>query len=138
MERRIEEFPRQTTDKVRYADTDRQGHVNNIQFAAFLETGRVELLYNPDAPLAGDNAEFVIARLEIDFLGEIQWPGSVAIGIGVKRIGNSSITIEQAVFQDDRCVARAEAVVVHIDSISRQARPLVESTRSRLQEILLV
>jgi len=137
MDRRLEEYPKQTTDKVRYADTDRQGHVNNIQFAAFLETGRVELLYNPDAPLAGDSAEFVIARLEIDFLGEIQWPGSVNIGTGVKRIGSSSIGIEQAIFQEDRCVARAEAVVVHIDSATRKSRPLSGATRAVLQNILL-
>jgi acyl-CoA thioester hydrolase len=32
----LEDFPFQTFDKVRYADTDRQGHVNNAAFATFL------------------------------------------------------------------------------------------------------
>lgn len=31
----LEDFPFQTFDKVRYADTDRQGHVNNAAFATF-------------------------------------------------------------------------------------------------------
>ncbi len=43
----IGDFPVVTTDKLRYCDTDRQGHVNNAVFLTFLETGRVELLYNP-------------------------------------------------------------------------------------------
>lgn len=29
----LADFPFQTFDKVRYADTDRQGHVNNAAFA---------------------------------------------------------------------------------------------------------
>ena len=44
-------FPLRTHDKIRYADTDRQGHVNNANFSTFLETGRTEILYNPDTPL---------------------------------------------------------------------------------------
>ena len=40
-----------THEKLRYADTDRQGHVNNAVFATMLETGRVELLYSLDKPL---------------------------------------------------------------------------------------
>ena len=40
---KLEAFPYQTHDKVRYGDTDRQGHINNIHFSEFLETGRVEI-----------------------------------------------------------------------------------------------
>ena len=36
----LDQFPLRTRDKLRYADTDRQGHVNNAVFATFLETGR--------------------------------------------------------------------------------------------------
>ena len=41
---RAENFPFRTRDKLRYGDTDRQGHVNNAVFATFLETGRVDML----------------------------------------------------------------------------------------------
>lgn len=40
----IDDFPFRTYEKLRYVDTDRQGHVNNAVFASMLETGRVELL----------------------------------------------------------------------------------------------
>jgi acyl-CoA thioester hydrolase len=135
MHRPLERFPRQTTDKVRYADTDRQGHVNNALFAAFLETGRVEILYDPNQPLAADGAEFVIARLSLDFRREIQWPGSVAVGTGVREIGRSSVTFEQAIYQDGRCVADAEAVIVQIDGQSRKPRPLTDATKAKLETL---
>jgi len=135
MERLPHEFPVQSTDKVRYADTDRQGHVNNALFATFLETGRVEILYDPERPLAADGAEFVIVHLSLDFLGEIWWPGSVTVGTGVRKLGNSSITLSQAIFQEDRCVAQAEVAVVHIDTKTRKARPLSDAARAVLDRL---
>lgn len=94
----LTDFPFQTFDKLRYADTDRQGHVNNAVFSTFLETGRVEFLFDTQSPLATDNASFVIARLTLDFVAEVNWPGRVEIGTGVTRIGNSSLTLRQAIF----------------------------------------
>lgn len=93
--RTLEAFPFQTFDKVRYADTDRQGHVNNAAFSTFLETGRVEFLYNPQDPLAAEGASFVIANLSLTFLSEIIWPGRVDIGTGVAKVGNSSLRLFQ-------------------------------------------
>ena len=46
-------------------------------------------------------AAFVIARLELDFLSEINWPGEVEIGTAVTEVGRSSFKLFQTVFQDD-------------------------------------
>ncbi|MFD1624404.1 acyl-CoA thioesterase [Azospirillum griseum] len=118
------DFPRHTHDKLRYADTDRQGHVNNAVFATLFETGRVELLYDPAGPLHAENGAFVIARLAIDFVDEIRWPGAVDIATRVASLGRSSIRLEQALFQDGRHVASAESVIVHVDQGDRRSRPL--------------
>jgi acyl-CoA thioester hydrolase len=133
----LSDFPIVTFDKIRYSDTDRQGHVNNAVFATFLETGRVELLYDPERPLAADDGEFVIASLSLAFRGEINWPGEVQIGTGVRRIGRSSIHIGQVLVQDARRVAEAETVVVQIDTATRQAKSLSPETRERLQGLTL-
>ena len=37
----LQYHPLRTFDKLRYADTDRQGHINNAVFATFLDTGRL-------------------------------------------------------------------------------------------------
>jgi len=137
MARSLDDFPSRSTDKLRYADTDRQGHVNNAHFATFLETGRVEFLYDPDDPIMDEGAEFVVARTELDFRGEIQWPGSVDIGTGIQAIGTSSVTVAQVIYQDDRCVAEANTVIVQVDTASRSSRPLSDDAKSRLQALLL-
>lgn len=137
MERALSEYLRQSTDKIRYADTDRQGHVNNALFATFLETGRVEILYDPDQPLAADGAEFVIARLSLDFRGELRWPGSVTVGTAVRKIGKSSLELSQVMYQEDRCVALAETVIVQVDCRERTARPLTQQARAMLAALQL-
>ena len=66
-----ESFPLKAYDKLRYADTDRQGHVNNAVFATFLETGRVEMLYQNEGRLIGHGNSYVIASLQLDLVAEI-------------------------------------------------------------------
>ena len=133
----LNDFPLQTYDKVRYADTDRQGHVNNANFSIYFETGRVEIFYNPENALLVENASFVIASLKLDYLKEIHWPGRVEIGTGILRVGNSSIRIYQQLFQNDECVARAEATVVQVDGSTRRSTPLSDTAKARLNGWLI-
>jgi acyl-CoA thioester hydrolase len=126
------DFAVYTSDKIRYSDTDRQGHVNNAIFATLLETGRVEVLYDTAAPLAEPGSAFVIARLTLDFRAEINWPGTIRIGTRVASIGRSSVKLEQGLFQNEQCVATAETVIVLMDETTRQARPLPAAAITRL------
>ena len=122
------------TVTLRYADTDRQGHVNNAVFATFLESGRVSILYALDSPAAPPGASFVIARLALDFLAELHWPGEVVVGTTILKLGQSSVTIGQGIFFGDQCVATAETVIVLIDESTRKSRPMPDETRQKLQQ----
>ncbi|MDM7853288.1 acyl-CoA thioesterase [Pseudochrobactrum kiredjianiae] len=124
----IDAFPICTTDKLRYRDTDRQGHVNSAVFSTFFETGRVEILYAPSMTLSIPDGEFVIARLALEYRTEVRWPGMVRVGTKIASVGKSSIKLEQAVFQDETCAATVETVIVLIDSHNRQAKPLPDET----------
>src|SRR4051812_39804619 len=124
-----------TQDKLRYADTDRQGHINNAVYATFFESGRVAFLYDPKVPLAPPGCEFVIARLVINFRAELRWPGLVDIGSVVTAVGRSSITVSQGVFEGDVCAATGETVVVLTDATTRRATPLTDDLRARFAEL---
>lgn len=132
----LSDFPVQSYDKLRYRDTDRQGHVNNAVFSTFLETGRVEILYNPEVELLSDDASFVIASLTLHFRNEIQWPGTVETGTIVKKIGNSSITLFQRVFQKNVCVAEAETVVVQLDNATKKSKKLSDMAVQKLSQLM--
>jgi acyl-CoA thioester hydrolase len=125
-----------THDKLRYNDTDRQGHVNNAVFATFFETGRVAFLYDEKLKLAAPGCEFVVARLAIDFRAELYFPGEVDIGTRVLRTGRTSFVVGQGVFREDLCVATAESVGVQMSNETRRAQPLTPAMIAWLEERL--
>ena len=129
---KLDDFPFRTFDKISYGDTDRQGHVNNAVFTTFMETGRAEMLYDPETPLVEAGKTFVIANLDLHFVAEIHWPGKVDIGTGVTKIGNSSIGLFQAVFQDGVCVATANSVIVRVEN--GKSSPLSAAARTHLEK----
>jgi acyl-CoA thioester hydrolase len=111
-------------DKLRYCDTDRQGHVNNAVYATFFETGRVSFLYDNDLALGEAGCEFVIARLTVDFRAELYYPGRVDVGTRILSVGRSSFIVGQGVFKDETCAATGESVLVQMNTASRRAHPL--------------
>jgi acyl-CoA thioester hydrolase len=125
-----------TYDKLRYADTDRQGHVNNAVFATFCESGRVMFLYDEKLNLAGTDANFVVVRLELDFRAELFYPGRIDIGTRVLGIGRSSFRLGQGIFNGETCAATSETVLVLMDATARKAAPLTPQLRAWLEERL--
>jgi acyl-CoA thioester hydrolase len=111
-------------DRLRYNDTDRQGHINNAVYATFFETGRVGFVEAAREEIVGVGSEFVVARVVIDFRAELYYPGMVDIGTTVRRIGRSSIVLAHAVFKEDLCAATGESVLVQIDTATRRSAPL--------------
>ncbi len=130
-------FPSITFDKIRYSDTDRQGHVNNAVFAAFFETGRVEMLYQPSQKFLSDDCSFVVAKTTIELLAEIQWPGQVDLGTGIVRIGNSSLVIAANLYQQGRLVATSETMVVQVNIQTKTSQALDSTSKSLLERFIL-
>ena len=130
---RLEDYPLRTTEKLRFADTDCNGHISNAVFAVCCQNARMELLHDPCRVPLPVNAQFVIARLEIDFLGEMHWPGQVVIGSRCDHVGRSSLLVMQALFVDGRCAATAKSTVVLMDRATRRAAPLPPETALALR-----
>jgi len=131
------QFPGRTHDIIRFGDLDPQGHVNNTVFATFFETGRVAFLREPGNALSPPGTTSVLARLDINFLKELHWPGEVEIGTGIAEIGRSSFTFLQAIFHEGACAATARATMVMIDDATRKARPLPAEALAKLEAIKL-
>ncbi|MPZ57962.1 MAG: acyl-CoA thioesterase [Rhizobiales bacterium] len=129
---RLDDFPHRTSDIVRYADLDPQGHVNNAVFSTYFETGRVAMFRTPDLGIGEPGKTFVLVRSEIDFLQELRWPGTVDIGTAIAAFGRSSFTVTQVVFRGDICAAAGRAIMVFIDLGTRRPEPLPEEQIARL------
>lgn len=115
------------TDRIRFSDTDQAGHVNNVAFAAYAETGRLDLMHRHFKPHCGDGERFIAASVTVNFLNETHYPGEVRIGSRIVRIGQTSLTVGQGIFKDDLCVATALGTVVFLDG--SRPKPLGQTLR---------
>jgi acyl-CoA thioester hydrolase len=122
-------------ERLRFADLDRLGHVNNVAYAVFCENARVvmmrELGYRPGE----GEAEWVLARITIDFLAPVFYPGTVLVGTRPMRIGRSSATFGQGLFAGDACVATALSVAVLVDGATGRSRPIPDEARRVLESL---
>jgi acyl-CoA thioester hydrolase len=123
---RLEDFPFRQTDNVRFADLDPNQHVNNAVYATYFETGRVTLVKDPRYGLIPAGLTWIMVRLDIQFRAELRWPGKIEMGLGVSKFGRTSVTLDQVVFSDGKCVASAQATTVLIDERTRKPALLTE------------
>jgi acyl-CoA thioester hydrolase len=124
----LADYPVRSVDKLRFADTDRQGHISNAVFAVCCQNARMELLCDQDRIPLAPNTQFVIVKLVLEFRAEMHWPGKVEIGTRVSRIGSSSVVLGQALYVGEACVAMAVSTVVLMDGTTRRSTPLPPQT----------
>ena len=124
---RLEDFPYRLSDNVRFGDLDPNQHVNNAVYATYFETGRVTLMKDRSLGLMPEGLAWIMVRLDIHFRAELRWPGTIDLGLGVTKLGRTSVTFEQVVFSAGQCVASAQAVTVLIDDLTRKPTPLTEN-----------
>ena len=121
---KLEDFPYRLTDNVRYADLDPNGHVNNAVYATYFETGRVTLMKDRSYWQLPDGLTWIMVRLDIHFRAELRWPGQIEMGLGLTKFGRTSVTFDQVVFSEGKCVASAQATTVLIDERTRKPTSL--------------
>ncbi len=124
-----------TDEIVRFADLDRLNHVNNVAFATYMESGRVDFLEQlwPGCT-DGSGTGWVIAELNLKYLAAAYYPAKIKIGSRVQRIGTSSVVLGQGLFTDGRCFATSEAVLVWADTVNEKSLPMSEELKQRLRE----
>jgi acyl-CoA thioester hydrolase len=128
------DYPHRVDDVIRFGDLDPQGHVNQAVFLTYFESGRVAMFRNRDLGIGVPGLTFVMVRMEVNYLRELNWPGTIEIGTGVAEFGRSSFKVEQAIFRDGVCAATGLATLVCIDLTSRKPRPLPEEAIERLSQ----
>jgi acyl-CoA thioester hydrolase len=134
--RLLADYPIRTSEKLRFADTDRNGHITNSVFAVCCQNARMELLCDPRRVPIPSGTQFVVARLLLEFRAEMHWPGTVEVGTRIDRIGRSSVMLNQALFVGDGCVATSESLAVLIDATTRRPTPLPPQVVEALQPIV--
>lgn len=127
-------FTHWARDVVRFQDLDRVGHVNNIAFLIYAETGRIAWAEATwPGSTAGTGVGWTIVRIGLDYRAQIHFPGTVDIGTRVLSLGRTSCTVGQGLFVGEACVATAQAVLVWTDVAAGKALALSDAMRTALQ-----
>ena len=125
---------------LRYSDLDPVGHVNNNAYGQLVENART-LLFDDAQKIYGvnnkelQNKDWVIRKLEFDFLKELRYPGEVDVGIAITRFGNSSMIVHHGVFSKDYCAATAMGVSVYFDLSKRASTPIPKEIKQAIKHL---
>lgn len=120
----------------RYSDQDPLAHINNVAIGSYLEVGRLHLLKGILDECAGTTTALVLARMTVDYRGEMKYPDVVEIGCTMVKVGGKSLTSHYALFQNDTCCAVSEAVNVFFDLESRRASEPPAAIRELAQSLV--
>jgi acyl-CoA thioester hydrolase len=130
---RLEDFPYRLTDNVRFADLDPNQHVNNAVYATYFETGRVTLMKDRTNGLMPEGVTWIMVRLDMHFRAELRWPGTIEMGLGLVKFGRTSVTFDQVVFSQGKCVASAQSYSVLIDEATRKPKVLTPEIKAKFR-----
>ncbi len=131
-------YPVWTKDIIRYRDLDPNAHVNHTSISEYFENGRVRLRHEHLSELGEEILTgFVLAKLTIQFRQELRFPGEVEIGTGLSRLGNTSYTLTQGLFQGEHCVANAEVVTVFVSRQTGKPAALTAEIRAVFEKLAM-
>ncbi|MDK2777274.1 MAG: acyl-CoA thioesterase [Pseudomonadota bacterium] len=116
----------------RFGDTDALGHINNTVLPVWFEEARTPLfrLFTPD--LNPQDWHLIIAKIEVEYVGELFYGKEVEIRTFVSKLGNSSMTIHHEAWQEGKMGAQGSAVMVHFDHDAKQSVPVPDDIREQL------
>ena len=122
-------------DILRLSDLDHQNHVNNAVHPELFTNGRYALIHGRLRQMVEPTDAFALVRITIEYMNEMHYPGEVEVGTLVRRIGTSSVTYGQAIFNNGKCAAVAEATMVMLDGKTRRPKALPPTVISELEKL---
>jgi len=119
--------------QVRWSDADIMGHVNHARYLSFFEDARMVLLASSPAGLAGAAGDrgYIAARVAVDYRYPATYRPDLALRVEswISRIGTSSWTFLQEMFDGDTEIARCKCVLVAYSYPDAGPRPLAQDER---------
>ncbi|MGJ5723347.1 acyl-CoA thioesterase [Brevibacterium sp. H602] len=121
--------------EVRWSDQDLLGHVNNARMITLIEECRVRWMHEIRAGhITGGG--LLVARQTIDYLLPVMYGPELKMTVTVKKLGNSSFTVNTRGDQEGRQVFDHDCVLVHIDRDSQKPTPLTPELRAVFEPYL--
>lgn len=117
-------FPFFATITTRWADNDVYGHANNVIYYSYFDTAIAQLLIGQGGldPNAGPVIGLAVEN-GCRFHSSIGFPDVVHAGVGVARLGSSSVRYQIGIFRNDETTAAADGHFIHVFVDRQTQRP---------------
>jgi acyl-CoA thioester hydrolase len=106
-------YPLRYLSRLRFADLDTLGHLNNVAHSGLHEDGRTMLCEQIFPAIERPRGlRHMVAQNTLHFLAEAFYPGELLVCAGIGRVGRTSYVTSTALFSGDNCVSIADSVMV--------------------------
>jgi len=129
----------ETEIKVRFAETDALGHVNNTNFFVYMEVARIEFFEKLDTSMSINKWPFIVASAKCDFIEQTFFNQTLIIETTLSRIGSKSFTLTHRMKDKEtgKTVAKGEVVIVHFNFEAQQSEVIPPKMREVLEQYLI-
>ncbi|NLE81785.1 MAG: acyl-CoA thioesterase [Rhodococcus sp.] len=125
--------------QVRWADSDRLGHVNNVRYVEYMQEARI-LFFTHEMEIEGERPHaMVVRKMDIEYLRPAtDSSGPLSVEVSVLHLGRSSYTMRHVVKdRNGEVCASGDAILVAFDPQSEKSRPLSDAERAMLTRNLV-
>lgn len=124
----------------RWDDNDIYGHVNNVSYYAFFDSAvnRFLILEGGLDIHSAKEIAFVVSS-QCDYFKPVAYPEDIEVGVGVLKLGRSSVTYKVAIFsmQSNEAIAVGKFVHVFVNRDTQSSASIPQSIRAALEKIVL-
>src|SRR5882724_11124365 len=129
-----------TSEHLRFADLDANGHINNGAFIELLENARVSYLRQIVRPFGVEGGlprfRLVIGRIEADFKRQMFFPGSATACARLVEAHERKVVIGQGLFDGEgHCTAVQKVIMVSLNEETHRSTPFDPAVRAALENL---
>ena len=127
-------YPHQLSVRVRFCETDANGHVSQVSYFIYFEEARSRILQSLDFAWFTGRHMLVLARQWADYLAPAYFPENLTVYTAVVHVGRSSVrAVHRIARADERIVlCQGESTMVLVDQNTQRSTPWPDDIRQRL------
>jgi len=122
----------------RWHDNDVFGHVNNVVYYGWFDTGvNAWLVENGFLDPQTSSVVGLVVETSCTYFESVAFPETVEIGLGVERLGTSSVTYRLGIFRQGGKLAAAQGRFTHVyvERATQRPVPIPAGLRTALEAL---
>lgn len=129
----LKHYPFIHIQPVAWGEMDAFNHVNNVAYYRYAESARIGYFRATGLMDGRFDLLTILAYSSCQYLKPVCYPDTLLIGVRIKKLGNTSLELECAMFSQNQnaIVAQSSAVVVRTDNLMKK-QPWSDNERNIL------